>query len=404
MDLSSSTLAGIAFMGATAALLLVRRKPKCEQPAALRYVVSVEQHTQLIKAAFMARGYSEGEALVAAEFCTKASWNGVSSHNGLKALAVDDVFGAGNLQNGRCSVPGNTYKKLNTKFKAVERWDANRCSGFVVARDAMRQAMALADEYGVGVVSVDNAFHYLWGAGYVMEAAEKGYIAYTTCTGAIPEVVPLGGKIPTMGTNPHTWAFPTKDAVGFDFVMDWATSVVSNGKVKSLKRENKQLPPNAVLDADGNPTTDPAKFAAHCCFGGHKGYGLCLLTEVLAAFGGGHLPTVRCHPELCTGEKSGAKTSPNFFFQAMRPEAMAGQFAHGASQSQNVKAVFEDVLGKGNENAKIPGQGRYNARCESERAGGLIFSAAEVSELQQLARQYNCPLECHQFETVAWKA
>jgi L-2-hydroxycarboxylate dehydrogenase (NAD+) len=330
-----SPIAGAIFLGA-AALLIRRWKQSRELPLVQedeRFVVSPDQHTELIKAAFMARGYSEEESLVVAEFCTKASWNGVSSHNGLKAIAVDDVFGAGN-KHGQGSVPGNTYKKLLSQFKAVERWDANRCCGFVVARDAMRQAMALADEYGVGVVSVDNAFHYLWGAGYVMEAASKGYIAYTTCTGAIPEVVPLGGKTPTMGTNPHTWAFPTEEAVGFDFVMDWATSVVSNGKVKALKRENKQCPPNSILDADGNPTTDPAKFAAHSCFGGHKGYGMCLMTEVLAAFGGGHLPTVRCHPEWCVGEKDGAKSTPHFFFQAIRPEALAGQFAHGASQSQ----------------------------------------------------------------------
>ena len=153
-------------------------------------------------------------------------------------------------------------------------FDAHRCSGFRAAKLAMEEAIRLADEFGVGVVSVDNAFHYLWGAGkrrqcarceervqgriraegggrreidgrwggcqhrcplyrgaaalckycsreaalvlphpppvlspiltafyrprcagYVMEAAERGYIAFTTCTGAIPEVVPFKGVV-----------------------------------------------------------------------------------------------------------------------------------------------------------------------------------------------------------------
>ncbi len=71
---------------------------------------------------------------------------------------------------------------------------------------------------------MDNALHYLWGGGYVMEAAERGYFAYTNCTSALAEVVPFGGKFPTLGTNPHSWGNPSTEANGFPIVMDWATS------------------------------------------------------------------------------------------------------------------------------------------------------------------------------------
>jgi hypothetical protein len=96
----------------------------------------------------------------------------------------------------------------------------------------MDRCMELADKYGVGIVSVDNAFHYLWGGGYVIEAAKKGYIAYTNCPAALTEVVPFGGKFPSLGTNPHSWGFPTTDAVGFPICIDWATSVVAMGRVQ----------------------------------------------------------------------------------------------------------------------------------------------------------------------------
>ena len=73
---------------------------------------------------------------------------------------------------------------------------------------------------------------------------------------ALAEVVPFGGKFPTLGTNPHSWGFPTTEAVGYPIVIDWATSVIAMGRVQVLKREGKMLPPDAAVDKDGNPTTD----------------------------------------------------------------------------------------------------------------------------------------------------
>ena len=123
-------------------------------------------------------------------------------------------------------------------------------------------------------VSVDNTFHYLWGGGYVMDAALRGYIAYTNCTSTLADVVPFGGKHPTLGTNPHSWAFPTQEAIGFPVVIDWATSTVAMGRVQQFKREGKQLPPGAAVDANGNETTDPNAAVSLLPFGRHKG---CLL-------------------------------------------------------------------------------------------------------------------------------
>ena len=78
-------------------------------------------------------------------------------------------------------------------------------------------------------------------ANTLMEAAERGYYAYTNCTSALAEVVPFGGKFPTLGTNPHSWGFPTMDALGYPVVIDWATSEIAMGKVEQYKRENKKL-------------------------------------------------------------------------------------------------------------------------------------------------------------------
>src|SRR5690606_9249828 len=190
----------------------------------------------------------------------------IRTHNALKALHLDHLFGSGA---GGCQPKAKIEKKA-TRFAASEIWNANRKLGQAVGYEAMEAAIALADKYGIGQVSVDNAFHYLWGGGYVMDAARRGYIAYTNCTAALAEVVPFKGKFPTLGTNPHSWGFPTTDALGFPIVIDWATSVVAMGRVQQLKREGKTLPPMAAVDKDGNPTTNPADVTALLPFGAHK--------------------------------------------------------------------------------------------------------------------------------------
>lgn len=361
------------------------------------FVLPVATHNAIIEAAYRKRGFTTEESSQGARFCEMAAWHGIKTHNGIKALHLDDHFGSGNTKARGC-VPGAAIEKLPTKFKAAQRWNANRKLGQAVAFDAMDTAMKLADEYGVGIVSVDQAFHYLWGGGYVMDAAKKGYIAYTNCTAALAEVVPFGGKFPTLGTNPHSWGFPTTDAIGYPIVIDWATSTVAMGRVQQFVREGKPLPPGSAVDKDGRETTDATQVAALLPFGQHKGYGLSLIDELVAGFIGGSLPTIRSRPEKAG---VGEKTSPNFFFQVIHPDAMScGAFARGRTQSQNVKAVIEDILGHGNEKCMLPGQIEHEAAVKSAKANGLIFTEAEINEFVKIAREVGVPLDVAKLSRV----
>ncbi|MDQ3439902.1 MAG: Ldh family oxidoreductase, partial [Planctomycetota bacterium] len=271
------------------------------------YVMPVEVHNALVAKAYVKRRYSQEEAEAAARFSDLTARHGIKTHNAIKALHLDHMFGS---TTGGC-VPNATIEKLPSKYKAVERWNANKKLGQATAFAAMQQCMKLADEYGVGVVAVDNAFHYLWGGGYVIDAARKGYIAYTNCTAALAEVVPFGGKFPTLGTNPHSWGFPTTDAIGFPICIDWATSVVAMGRVQQFAREGKQLKPGWAVDKDGNPTTDPNAAKSLFPFGEHKGYGLALIDEIYGAFIGGSLPTLRSRWGTGPADE---KRTPAFFF------------------------------------------------------------------------------------------
>lgn len=345
------------------------------------YVVPEEQHNALVTAAYKKRGYSSQEAAAGARFCAEASRHGIRTHNALKALHLDHLFGSAA---GGC-VPKAKIEKVKVPYRAAAVWNANRKLGQATGYAAIEHAIKLADKYGVGMVSVDNAFHYLWGGGYVIEAAKRGYIAYTNCTAALAEVVPFGGRYPTLGTNPHSWGFPTTSAIGYPIVIDWATSVVAMGRVQQLAREGKQLPPGAAVDANGNPTIDPNQAKYLVPFGAHKGYGLALMNEIIGAFIGGSLPTIRNRwSEVPEGEKGTCA----FFFQVWKPEAMsAGAFARGRNQQENVKAVIADVLGHGNEGCMLPGQLEAQWAERSARNGGLLFSEAEINAFNELASE-----------------
>ncbi|MFZ1057128.1 MAG: Ldh family oxidoreductase, partial [Opitutaceae bacterium] len=342
------------------------------------FIIPEAKHNALTEAVYRRRGYLPDEAADGARLCAEASRHGIRTHNAIKALHLDHLFGSGS----KGCVPGAQIQEVPSRFEAARCWNANRKLGQSTAYRAMDTAIALAEKYGIGSVSVDNAFHYLWGGGYVLDAARRGYIAYTNCTAALAEVVPFGGKFPTLGTNPHSWGFPTTQAIGFPIVIDWATSVIAMGRVQQLKREGLPLPPLAALDRNGLPTTDPHQAASLLPFGAHKGYGLSLIDELVGAFIGGSLPTLRSRWDQDPGEKH----TCSFFFQAIHPDAVsAGAFAKGRSQAENVRAVIGDILGHGNEKCVLPGQPEATWAKRSAEAGGLLFTEAEIEAFNELA-------------------
>ena len=350
------------------------------------FVVPQHQHNQLIERAYRHRGYSVEESADGARFCELASTHGIRTHNAIKAIHLDELFGS---KVGGCT-PGATLEKLPTKFKAVQRWNANKKLGQSVAFAAMDACMQMADEFGVGIVTVDNAFHYLWGGGYVIDAAKKGYLAYTCCTAGTSEVVPFLGKYPTMGTNPHSWGFPTTAAIGYPICIDWATSTVAMGRVQQLAREGKPLPAGAAVDAAGAPTTDPARAKWLLFFGQHKGYGLALVNELLAGFTGSGVPDLR---GKWNEGPANEKHTPHFFFQCIKPEAIdCGNFPAGRNQQSNVKAVLDDIRGHGNDQVMLPGQLEANAAALTAQHGGLLFTAAEIEAFSEIARECGAEL------------
>lgn len=351
--------------------------------------IRTDWHFDLACQAFLKRGYRIEEVRDMARLCEDAAFYGIHSHNLIKAVHLDDLFGS---KVGGSS-PGAEIVISSSRFSASEKWDAQKKLGPSVGWKAMQRCMELADQFGVGIVSVDNAWHYLWGGAYVLEAAKKGFLAYTNCTSMLAEVAPHGGKYPTLGTNPHSWAFPTQDILGYPILVDWATSSAAMGRIQQYAREGISLPEGMALDPSGNPTTDPANVFALMPFGRHKGFGLGLINELMAGWIGGGIPTLRGRYDIYPSDPS-QKQNCTFFFQAIHPEALSGVSDKDDRQmdiEKNLGKILEDIRAHGNQDVLFPGELEFRHAKRCKEAGGLLFSSSEIRALEAIAR--DCGLD-----------
>jgi len=143
-------------------------------------------------------------------------------------------------------------------------------------------AVDTARANGVATLAVANA-HTCTSLGFFTEQiAAHGLIAIGM-TNASPVVAPPGGNTAVIGTNPIAMTVPGEDAPRMHF--DFSTSAVALGKITMAKAAGKAIPLGWAVDADGQPTTDPAAAlkGALVSAGGYKGWGFGLMVELLAA-------------------------------------------------------------------------------------------------------------------------
>ena len=164
---------------------------------------------------------------------------------------------------------------------SLGRLDGDGGFGYAAAEIAMREAIAMAREHGIGAVGVRNSNFFGAGAYYVSMAAEAGMIGLAL-SNSFPKVAAHGGVKPVLGTNP--FAFGAPRANGDHLLFDMATSALAGSTVREHIAAGKPLPEGLAIDGDGKSITDPAKVndGALLPFGGAKGFGLSLLVEMLA--------------------------------------------------------------------------------------------------------------------------
>ncbi len=177
---------------------------------------------------------------------------------------------------------GRINKNPKLDFKQTSKTtcvlDAGDSFGITASILAMKKAIKMAKENGMGSVSVINSTHFGAAANYSLIAAENNMIGFSfTNTDSL--VVPYGSKKPFLGTNPICVAMPCE---GEDpFCLDMATSTVSLNKIRLYKGQNKMLEEGWAVDENGESCIDPNKDINLVHFGGYKGYGISVMIEML---------------------------------------------------------------------------------------------------------------------------
>ncbi len=165
--------------------------------------------------------------------------------------------------------------------------DGARGFGQVATRFALVEAMSRARVHGIAGAAIRQANHIGRVGDYAEIAAAEGLVTILTVGGAGPGVgaaTPFGGAARFLGTNPWSMGIPVGSDGAPPVLVDFATTVVAEGKVKVARAKHESLPPGCITDKDGAPSTDPEDFYAGGMllpFGGHKGYGLALASALM---------------------------------------------------------------------------------------------------------------------------
>ena len=243
---------------------------------------------------FIALGVPPDDAGITAEILITSDLWGIESH------------GVGRLKMYYDRLKAGTQEPL-TRLQVVRDTpttavvDGGLGLGQVIAYRAMRTAIAKARRhYGLGSVAVRNSGHFGIAGYYPLMATREGMVGLSF-TNARPSIAPTFGVEPMLGTNPIAFGAPTDEP--FPFLFDAATSITQRGKIEVLNRAEKPTPVGWVINEDGSPATDSAQILQDLThkraallplggageeLGGHKGYGLATMVEILcAAFQGG---------------------------------------------------------------------------------------------------------------------
>ncbi|MBD2785224.1 3-dehydro-L-gulonate 2-dehydrogenase [Xenorhabdus sp. DI] len=228
-----------------------------------------EQFTQVL----LARGVQAETANACAEMFASTTEFGVYSHGVNRFPRFIQQLDAGHI------IPDAKPVRV-ASLGAIEQWDAQQAIGNLTARQMMNRATELAAEYGIGLVALRNANHWMRGGSYGWQAAEKGFIGICW-TNSIAAVPPWGAKECRIGTNPLIIAVPGNPIT----LLDMSMSMFSYGKLEVNRLARQQLPVEGGYDDDGKLTRDPATIERNrriLPMGYWKGSGLSIVLDLIA--------------------------------------------------------------------------------------------------------------------------
>jgi len=249
---------------------------------------SVAELTQFSEALLQAAGLPQASAKAVASTLIDGDLLGHDTH-GLALLApyVKEI------EKGTMTTSGEP--EVISERGAAMVWDGRRLPGPWLVHQGIDALIPRAREYGTASLAIHHSHHIACLAAYLLRATEEGFMMLLASSDpAVQSVAPFGGTKAVFTPNPIAAGIPTS---GSPFLVDISASITTNGMSTRLHKAGKQFEEEWMLDAQGNPSRDPAVLATDPpgtilplggLSAGHKGFGLALLIEALTGGLSGH--------------------------------------------------------------------------------------------------------------------
>jgi L-2-hydroxycarboxylate dehydrogenase (NAD+) len=329
--------------------------------------------------AFLACGLPDTDAKTVAGAMLDADLSGADAHGIFRLAGYVKQLRAGNF-NPRAEI------KVLERSPATALVDGDNGMGHLVMTYAANLAVDLARASGVGWVGVRRSNHSGAGSTYAAIPLAHGMVGIYSAVSSSNFMAPWGGAEPLLGTNPIAVAIPAgKEA---PVVLDIATSVASNGIIRTYANQGRPLPEGWVISReDGKPITDGNRLdeGMFAPVGEYKGSGLAIVLGLLggplnrAAFGRDVKDTTApAERESNTGHLMIA-LDPTKFLPLDLFKSEMDRHIHDLSSSKKLPGVDE---------IRIPGQGREARRAERQK-NGVPLAPGLVKQVDDLAKSLN---------------
>jgi uncharacterized oxidoreductase len=315
----------------------------------------------LLKAA----GASDEEAELVTGHLVKSNLVGMDSH-GVQQL-TSYIKG---IRNGVIK-PGAKLQVVQESPSTI-LVNGNWGFGQVICHKVIHLAIDKARTAGSAVVCVFNCNHIGRLGHYTQIVAENDMIGFI-CVNGDPIVAPFGGRTAVLSTNPLSYGIPSGSVN--PIVLDIATSVVAEGKVRAALYKGQQIPAGWIIDSQGRPSTNPADLyepplppvqtklaGAILPTGGHKGYGLGLVVAILT----GALTGTECDPDVTSGLTNA------IYINVVKIDQFVPLQEFKSRVSSLVRTVKESPKAPGFTEILVPGEAEFMEEKKRSENGILI--------------------------------
>jgi L-2-hydroxycarboxylate dehydrogenase (NAD+) len=357
------------------------------------HIIDSEALRRFSTQVFEQTGVPANQAQDAADVLVWANLHGVDTHGvrNLKKIYVE------RLEQGK--ILSNPEYIVEHETAVSARVDGGTGLGMAAGCWAMRLAIDKARQSGICFVTMHHSFHIGAAGYYPMMAIPHDMIGIAMTGNFFPDgaergFLPTFGIRPMMSTNPLSISFPTNQEP--PFLLDMSTSVVPYNRVEMMMENGQTIPLGWGLDDQGRPTTDPAALKLLLPLGGsreqggHKGFGLALMVEILCAILSGGWSNGADDSESSANNKY-TQSHPAHFFAAFRVDNFRNVDVFKQDMDAMIRAIHDSPAAPGQDQIYVPGEIEHKTR-EIRLRDGIPLPPNVWEDLFVLSKRYDVPL------------